>query len=100
MSDKLSFICVDAIANGHRLPTFQEVRALAQELLEQRHNSAVLAKALHMAESDLVAQREASRALIGRERVWRSYLEPETWTMLDRLARTNNYAEHVDAGEA
>jgi len=100
VSKKLTFTCVEAIADGRRLPTFHEVQALAGELLELRDIRTLLRSALHRTQSDLAVLRADSQTLRVRERVWRSYLEPETWTMLDQLARVNTAVEPVEAGEA
>jgi len=99
-SEKLSFECVESIADGRRLPTFREVRALAQELLEQRDARELLSSALDVVETDRMQTRETNDHLRGRERVWRDYLSSETWHMLELLATGRRTQEHVEAGEA
>jgi hypothetical protein len=99
-SAELSLTCLDDIAAGTRLPTFNEVRALARELLSLRDTRELLQCALDAIEVELEELEAEAELLRFREESWRRALSPETWLMLQQLARRPAPAERAEAGEA
>ena len=91
---------LEDIAEGRRMPTFSEVRAIAGELMARRSELEELTEAMETLSLDLELARDTAEGYRRREEVWRRLLSPETWRALEDLVRSPLPAGRVDSGEA
>lgn len=91
---------LEAIAEGKRMPTFSEVRSMADELMALRADLELLTDTLEVLSLDLELARDAADGYREREEVWRRVLAPETWRAMEELVRLPQPGERVESGEA
>ena len=100
MNRKLHPSHLEAIAEGRRMPTFSEVRAIAAELLALRPELEVLTDTIETLSLELELARDTAEGYRRREETLRRLLSPETWRALEELIRSPRIPERVESGEA